>query len=567
MAAVPNSGTLFSTMRGRIDARLLKGLEVMGYDTMSPVQHKTLSELPSFQSDCLVRAHTGTGKTIAFLLPALHSLLTQPASPKGEVQILVLSPTRELALQIAKECDALTSQMQPPLECHTAYGGTSKDRELKKFLNGNPRVLVATPGRLNDYLSDSYVADRFANIRTLVLDEADTMLESGFLVAINQILRSLPPKTNGWQGMCFSATVPPKIKEVLPKVLRPGYTELSTVDPNETPTIDKVTQYSIITPSIYNTYSSLYALLLREFEQTLNDFKVIVFGTTANGVALMHAVFTQLLGRRMAVFQLQSRLSQNARTRTTDEFKAASAGVMFASDVIGRGMDFPNVTLVIQVGLPSSGEQYVHRVGRTARAGNEGRAVILLTQRESFFLKVNRKLPINPYPEDLSGPANAHDNDVLRAFGSVDETVKNKAYQGWLGFHKTFTRQLQLTNEGLVAQANEHAEAMGLPEPPMIDKMVVGKMGLKGVQGLNVGTIARESRGGQGGGGGGRGGGAPKRAGSPVERRIGGDRTGGERGGGSGAGRGGGRGRGGRGGGGAARGRGGSAGRGRGGTK
>lgn len=476
---------------------------------MSPVQQKVLSELPSFSADCLVQAKTGTGKTIAFLLPALHSLLANPNVPRGQVGILICSPTRELALQIAKECNAVTAQLPSRLECHTAYGGTSKERDLKAFLNGDPKIVVATPGRLNDYLNDEYVAEKFTNLRTLVLDEADQMLEAGFLVAINEILRRVPPKDKThWQGMCFSATIPEKIKSVLPKILSKQHTHLSTVDPNETPTIDRVLQHSVIVPSNYEVYPALWALLQQEYAATKGDFKVIVFGCTANGVALMHALFTNLLHSNNAikVFQLQSRLTQANRTRTTNEFKEAKAGVMFASDVIGRGMDFPNVSHVIQIGLPSNGDQYVHRVGRTARAGNEGRAMILLTQRESFFLKVNKRLPITPYPADLTGAAITEQaREVQIAFAEVQEITKSKAYQAWLGFHKVFTKQLQLTNDGLVEQVNEYAAAMGCPEPPMIDKRVVGKMGLKGVRGLNIGLV--ETTGGGRGGRGGRGGG------------------------------------------------------------
>ena len=460
---------------------------------MTPVQQKVLTELPDFRADCLVQAKTGTGKTIAFLLPALHSVLSSPSLPRGHVAILIVSPTRELALQIAKECDAVTAKLPQKLECHTAYGGTSKDRDLKRFANGDPKIVVATPGRLNDLLSDDDIASRFWGIRTLVLDEADQMLEAGFLIAINQILSRLPPKSDGWQGMCFSATVPKKVEGVLHKVLKDNYTRLSTIDPNETPTIDRVPQHSVIVPSVRETFSTLRVLLQKEYTLQPNNFKVIVFGATANGVALMTALFQNLIGNteQMRVFQLQSRLTQNARTRTTEEFKAAPAGVMFASDVIGRGMDFPNVSLVVQVGLPSSGDQYVHRVGRTARAGNEGRAVILLTQRESFFLKVNKKLPITPYPEDLSSSAAAETQNVENAFDRVDEVTKAKAYQGWLGFHKTFTKQLQLSNEGLVREVNEYAATMGCPEPPVMDKKTVGKMGLKGVPGLNVGVVER----------------------------------------------------------------------------
>ena len=458
---------------------------------MTPVQYKVLSNLPTLQSDCLVQAKTGTGKTIAFLLPTIHSLLGQRALPKGQVAILILSPTRELALQIAKECSLVTSQLQPKPECHTAYGGTSKDRELKKFRDGDPKILVATPGRLNDYLSDESIAAKFANLRTLILDEADQMLEAGFLPAIRDILRRLPPKSRGWQGMCFSATMPNKIENVLPNVLTPGATRISTVEVDEIPTIDRVTQYSIVLSSVGDVFVTLLALLQREYTFSPNNFKVIVFGTTANGVNLLHSLFSILLegDQHMNVFQLQSRLSQNVRTRTTNEFKATSAGIMFASDVIGRGMDFPNVSLVIQVGLPSSGEQYVHRVGRTARAGNEGRAVILLTQRESFFLKVNKHLPIMQYPEDLLSSAGADLQRIAIALDEIDEATKTKAYQAWLGFHKAYTKQLQLTNEGLVEQANEYAAALGCPEAPLLEKRIVGKMGLKGVRGLNVGQV------------------------------------------------------------------------------
>lgn len=339
-----------------------------------------------------------------------------------------------------------------------------------QFLDGNPKILVATPGRLNDYLSDEHVAEKFSSMRTLILDEADTMLETGFLPAIKEILRRLPPKSTGWQGMCFSATIPKKIEDVLPNVLKPDHIRLSTIDPNEAPTIDRVDQYSVVVPSVQDVYPSLYALLRTEYAAAPNNFKVIVFGATANGVALMTSLFSNLLrSSGIQSFQLQSRLTQNARTKTTEEFKAASAGVMFASDVIGRGMDFPNVSHVVQVGLPSSGDQYTHRVGRTARAGNEGRAVIILTQRESFFIRVNKALPIKPYPSDLVGPTQALSNDMQDALTNVDEDVKAKAYRAWLGFHKTFTKQLQLSNEGLVELANEYAASLGCPETPSIE--------------------------------------------------------------------------------------------------
>lgn len=474
---------------------------------MTPVQQRVLTELPNFKADCLVQAKTGTGKTIAFLLPALHSLLQEQTVPAGQVGILVVSPTRELATQISQECDKLTSQLPRRIECHTAFGGTKKEKHLKDFLNGQPTVLVATPGRLNDYLSDNYVAGKFQNVRAVILDEADTMLESGFLPAINDILRRLPPKTTGWQGMCFSATMPEKIKPVLGKVLRPGYSHLTTVDPNEVPTIEAVTQFSVIAPTVSDTFNYLYALIEQERQQTPSGFKAIIFGTTANGIAMLHELFQNAMQGKISIYQLQSRLNQNVRTRTTEEYKKAASGLMFASDVIGRGMDFPAVSHVIQVGLPTNGEQYVHRVGRTARAGNEGRAIIMLTEREKYFLTVNRHLPIKPYPVQISAFAAQSSPVLAQAMGRVDDKTKSKAYQAYLGFHKTFTKQLRLDTTGLVMMANEYAQAMGCLEPPLIDRQVVGKMGLKGVGGLNVGVVEKGGRGQMGGGrGGGRGG-------------------------------------------------------------
>ncbi|QIW98372.1 hypothetical protein AMS68_003890 [Peltaster fructicola] len=486
--------TPYESMAGRIHPALLASLQSKGYNYMTPVQQRVLTELPDFTSDCLVQAKTGTGKTLAFLLPTVHSLLSSQHARKGDVSILILSPTRELAMQIKAECDMLTTQTKTSLQCHIAVGGTARDRYLKEFLNGTPAVLVATPGRLKDYLSDDSIAEKFSNIRSLILDEADTMLEAGFMNELNEILRRLPPKSAGWQGLCFSATIPDKIKPVLGKVLRSDYTSLSTVDPNEVPTIDQVDQYSIIIPSVSETFTSLAALIAIERQQN-QGLKAIIFGTTANGVGFLFALFSKVFGHETKVFELHSRLSQSARTRTTAEYKDSSSGLMFASDVIGRGLDFPNVDLVIQLGLPSSGEQYVHRVGRTARAGKSGRAVIMLTEREKYFLTVNKYLPIRQYTIDITTAAQQMTSLVQQALSTVDEKFRAKAYQAYLGFHKTFLKQLRLDTTSLVGMANEYSAAMGCPEPPMVDKQVVGKMGLRGVHGLNVGVVDRQPRG------------------------------------------------------------------------
>lgn len=436
----------------------------------------------------LVQAKTGTGKTIAFLIPALQSLLTSPPLPRGQVAILILSPTRELALQIAKECDQLTTQLTTPIECHTAFGGTTRATNLKRFMRGSPTVLVATPGRLKDYLSEQETCGKFANVRTVILDEADTMLEQGFLQDVKHILRLLPPKSSGWQGMCFSATVPDKIRAVINVILAPGYSKISTIDRSEPPTHARVPQYHVIIPTVKDTFTALLSLVNYEYQRSPTHSKIIVFGTTANLAALYADLFGGPTGIPLETYELHSRLNQAQRTRTTNAFKEASSGIMLATDVVGRGMDFPNVTCVIQAGLPASGEQYVHRVGRTARADKEGRAVILLTKAETFFLDTNRQLPIEPYEHTEAikkdGKAAAIVTQIMGT--NVDPKVKQKAYSAYLGFMKTSMNKMQLQPAGLVAMANQLAVlGMGCPEPPKLEKRTVGKMGLKGVPGIH----------------------------------------------------------------------------------
>ena len=355
---------------------------------------------------------------------------------------MILSPTRELALQIAKEGDQLTAHLPKRIECHTAFGGTARNANLNKFMKGSPTILVATPGRLKDYLTEEATLMKFKNVRTVVLDEADTMLEQGFLQDVKHILRLLPPKSSGWQGMCFSATVPDKIKDVLNVVLSPNHTKISTIEEGGPPTHERVPQYHVIIPSVKDTFVALLSLVQYELNETPTS-KIIVFGTTANLVALYADLFRAQ--GNLEVFELHSRMSQPARTRTTDAFKQATAGLMLATDVIGRGMDFPNVTCVIQVGLPMNGEQYVHRVGRTARVDKDGRAVILLTQAESFFLSANRQLPIKPYVhtaqivQDTTSPQIAG-----KLLNTVDEKTKQKAYSAYMGFMKGCMNKLRL---------------------------------------------------------------------------------------------------------------------------
>ena len=397
----------YAQLAGRMNPQLLQALANNGFTHMSPVQEKVLA-LPTFTQDCLVQAKTGTGKTLAFLLPALQTLLSAMDLDRSSVGLMVLAPTRELAQQIKDECDKLTSACDPPLECHIAVGGSKRNFHMNKFLKGKPTILVATPGRLMDYLTEDAARQKLSKIRCVVLDEADRMLDAGFAPALRQILQQVPPKAEaGWQGMCFSATVPPEIKKMLPMVLAKDHVRISTIDANEAPTIETVPQTVYPVASVNDVLPTLHSVLAcaRADNPAL---KAVIFCPTARHAGLLYHIFGSTGGAappKLPVFQMQSRMSQAQRTRTVEEFKETDRGLLFASDVVGRGMDFPDINLVVQIGVPSEKDQYVHRVGRTGRAGKVGEAVMVLAPEEMWFVRSNPEFPIkNDGPLYVSPP-------------------------------------------------------------------------------------------------------------------------------------------------------------------
>ncbi|KAK3986782.1 P-loop containing nucleoside triphosphate hydrolase protein, partial [Cladorrhinum sp. PSN332] len=492
MASIPSDRVPFAQLNGRITPQLLEGIKAMGLTHMSPVQEKVL-QLPDLTTDCLVQAKTGTGKTIAFLLPALQNLMSVKNLDRSQVGILVMAPTRELAQQIADECNKLTSQCSPKFECHIAVGGSNRKTQLSSFLRGKPTVLVATPGRLIDYLTEEAPRAKLGNIRCLVLDEADRMLDAGFAQDIQKILKHIPAKvTAKWQGMCFSATMPPEIHRFLPLVLGKGHTHITTIDPNEVPTVEAVPQTVIPAPSVNDVLPILHSVISCE-KSDHPDLKAIIFSGTARHAGLLYHLFGSSGGAappKLPVFQMHSRMNQAQRTRTVEEFKAAQRGLMFASDVVGRGMDFPDIGLVIQVGAPADKEQYVHRVGRTGRAGKlDGRAIMILTPEEMNFVKDCPEFPIQnngaySHPNASKWPS----SDIIEdALAKVPEQIKAQAYSAYLGFTKSLMKRYRLTPEMVVEKANELAASLGFDDdPPALMQSTVSKMGLKGVPGLNI---------------------------------------------------------------------------------
>jgi ATP-dependent RNA helicase MSS116, mitochondrial len=471
-------------------------IEDLKFDHMMPVQAATLHDLLGKRIDCLAQAKTGTGKTIAFLLPAIQTLINMNRPPGSGVSLLVISPTRELAMQIAKEATALLKRL-PKYKVSFAIGGTNKNTEEAQILKGCD-ILIATPGRLIDHLSDERVKWNFRNLDTLVLDEADRLLDMGFMPALKDIVKSLPDKEKSKrQGMLFSATIAPHVENVAHLILSKGYKFISTIPEGELNIHERVPQHLITVPAFSDVAAALVGSIRSEVALNGADtFKAIVFAPTA-ALVDFYGDILEAIPNMPPTSVLHSRISQSKRTNVTNAFRAAKNGVLVATDVVARGMDFPLVTNVFQVGIPADKESYVHRLGRTARAGAEGRGTFIVTEAEMFFPKWTLKeITFEPAEADISARAQIK---------AISEKMEDhaKTYQAWLGYYKNHLKGMHWDVKELVRQGNRFAlEGLGAPEVPSLKKSIVGKMGLKGVPGLTVVPDPPRVPGGHRGGGG-----------------------------------------------------------------
>lgn len=479
--------------------------EDMKFDYMTPVQAATLDELlPPNRNDCLVQAKTGTGKTMAFLLPALQTMITQGRPADAGISLLVITPTRELALQISAEATKLLQRI-PQHRVRVAIGGTNKEREERQILGGC-EILIATPGRLLDHMSNEQITYMLRNLDALVLDEADRLLDMGFMKDLRDIVSRLPDKqATNRQGMLFSATIAPHVEKVAGLVLSPGYKFISTIPAGEANTHERVPQDVIEVPTFSAIAPAMVGCVKAEAARD-PSFKAILFAQTAALADFYGHILSSLPGLP-PISILHSRLSQSRRTKITEEYRKSQKAILVATDVVARGMDFPGVTAVIQVGLPMDKESYIHRLGRTARADADGRGILIVTSLEAWFPKYTLKeIKLTPREADLSSTG-----DVLDLAAKMEDEEKAKIYRAWLGYYNSFMKQLRWDKEEMVRQGNVFAEeGLGAAETPSIARTTAGKMGLRGVRGLVIVPDPPKNRGnprGGGGGGGGRRGG------------------------------------------------------------
>ena len=346
---------------------LLSRCESLGYVTPTPIQEQAIP-LVLQGTDLIACAETGTGKTAAFLLPILQKLIEN--KPKGTA-VLVLAPTRELANQTEQACRDLAPKN---IKCAILIGGAGY-RKQEEALRRGADIIVATPGRLVDFMEQGLI--NFSKLHTLVLDEADRMLDMGFLPAIKRILKTLPAKR---QTLFFSATMSADIEKIAySMMLEPEFIEVNKRG--------KVTD--LVQQSVYPVAAASKTVLLLDLLEREKFERVLVFTRTKRGADKLSHL---LEARSHKSNRIHGDRSQSQREAALRSFKSGKTRVLVATDVAARGIDIDSVSHVINYDIPEVPEDYVHRIGRTGRAGNKGRAITLVTAGEEHTMRAIERL-------------------------------------------------------------------------------------------------------------------------------------------------------------------------------
>lgn len=350
---------------------LLKAISEKGYTTPSPIQEKAIPSVLEGR-DVLASAQTGTGKTAGFTLPLLHILSQKEKSRQRPVRALVLTPTRELAAQVYDNVKEYSKYLD--LRSAVIFGGVNQKPQVAQLRQGVD-VLVATPGRLLDLHSQGVLS--LAKIQIFVLDEADRMLDMGFLRDIERVMQLMPSKR---QNLLFSATFSKDIKKLANGILnKPVMVEAT----RENSTVEAISQ------KVYRVAKEKKTDLLIKVISDGNWKQVLVFTRTKHGA---NKLCKKMISSGITAAAIHGNKSQGARTKALAGFKNGSVSVLVATDIAARGLDIPLLPHVVNFELPNISEDYVHRIGRTGRAGASGEALSLVSADETTFLRDIEKL-------------------------------------------------------------------------------------------------------------------------------------------------------------------------------
>jgi ATP-dependent RNA helicase DeaD len=397
---------LFSEMS--LNPQILKAIIDLGYETPTEIQAKAIPLLLEADIDFVGQAKTGTGKTAAFVLPLLQKL---KKTKSNNIEALILTPTRELAKQVSEAFDTFAKYMD--VKTALVYGGTSYDKQIGSIKKDKPQVIIGTPGRIIDLMERGVL--NFEHTGYFVLDEADEMLNMGFLDDVKLILEKTSEDRNIWM---FSATMPNAITELIkhnfknPHILKGEQKTLSNQD----------IEQSFFVVERKKRFEALYRLILKSG----NDNGIVFCRTKAETAE----VFEKLISRGVRADCLHGDMSQELREKSMNRFKKGTTKFLVCTDVASRGIDVNDLSVVINFGLPQDIESYVHRIGRTGRAGNKGLAYTLIEDKEFGYLRkieyvIGQKIQRGIFPT-LSELKKALINKEADRMKSLLESIQEK---------------------------------------------------------------------------------------------------------------------------------------------
>lgn len=461
VTGAPLDDTSFGSLD--LSKNTLDGLAAMGMTRMTPVQARTIPPLLAGR-DVLGAARTGSGKTLAFLIPSIELLHRMKFKPRNGTGIIVISPTRELALQIfhvAKEI--MTGHHSQTFGI--VMGGANRKAEAEKLAKG-VNLIIATPGRLLDHLQNTkgFV---FRNLKGLVIDEADRILEIGFEEEMKQIIALLPNENR--QSMLFSATQTTKVSDLARISLRqtPGPLHINVESETAPSTVDTLSQGYVVCPS-----DRRFLLLFTFLKKNLKK-KVVVFFSSCNSVKY-HAELLNYID--VPVLDLHGKQKQQKRTTTFFEFCNASQGTLLCTDVAARGLDIPKVDWIVQFDPPDDPRDYIHRVGRTARAGKAGKSLMFLLESELGFLRYLKeaRVPLNEFsfPADKIANVQAQLEKLLQKNYYLHRSALD-GYRSYLQSYASYSlKKIFDVNKLDLAKVGK---AFGFAVPPRVNIAMAGE--------------------------------------------------------------------------------------------
>jgi len=442
----------FSSLSGRVNSKLLEAIE---FEHMTEIQEKSIPHLLEGE-DLVAAAKTGSGKTLAFLIPAIELMSKLRFGHKMGTGTLIITPTRELALQIFKVLRSLMRNFSQTYGL--VIGGVDKKEEASKLAKG-VNIIVATPGRLLDHMKST---EKFLikNLKCLIIDEADKILDIGFEEDMKQILDMLPEDR---QTMLFSATITSNTNDLIQLAIKrnPAYIGVDSASQDEA-TVSGLEQGYVVVDS-ENRFLILYTFLRKNRKK-----KIMVFVSSCDAVRFYYELLNYI---ELPVMALHGKQKQSVRTRTFSQFCNANVATLLCTDIAARGLDIPNVDWIVQFDPPDDPKEYIHRVGRTARGDNKsGNALLIIRPEEVKFLKYLKraKVPLQEY--ELSEKKVANIQSQLEKLVAKNYALNLSAKEAYRSYVRSYnSHSLKDTFDIKTLNLVAVAKSFGLENPPPVD--------------------------------------------------------------------------------------------------